>query len=479
MKQDRYFHIALKALEELVKARGENSAFPFDAIWGYAQENVPGQNKPHQAGRLVEAGYLELTGGTAKAESEARAGSPTREYRPGRKLRSGPAPMEAQATESVPAALRGLEKAMAGEGFVITAAELANFYLALLVSPLVIMTGISGTGKSRLPRLFAAFIGGSFAAIPVKPQWDDNADLFGYTSNLNRGVFVEGEVTRVLQGAKAALSKPAFVLLDEMNLAAVEHYFSDFLSVMETRRRSAGTIVTDALPLDLPPVTAGQTDAYGPLRSLDLPHNVRIVGTANMDETTRSFSPKVLDRAFSIEFNEVDLTAFPALGSGQIAGDAFRHLATRLADPANPVTVGEGYGTEAQLFDDVAGLIEEVRSLLEPAGLAFGYRPRDAACLYMWHWKKDSMEDVLPYYTALDYCILQKVLPKVYGQGERLRTALENLEKWLQGEAEELIRAHIAMDAKKILEIKRKIIKESHWGEDLKQMQLEKLDRLE
>lgn len=433
MAQDKYFDIALKALKALVKARGEGSTFPFDAVWAYTTEQVPGQNKPHQAGRLVEAGYLELTGASTKAESSARAGSPTREYRPGPQLRTPSAKAVASAA-SVADAFRGMEKAMAAQGFVITAGELANFYLALLVSPLVIMTGISGTGKSRLPRLFAELIGASFSSIPVKPQWDDNSDLFGYTSNLNQGVFIKGEVTTVLEAAAADLAKSSFVLLDEMNLAAVEHYFSDFLSVIETRRRSGGAVITDALPIDLPHVVTGKDDSYKALRALHLPHNVRVIGTANMDETTRNFSPKVLDRAFSIEFNEVDLTAFPA-ASAPVPTDSFKQLAVRLADQKNPVTVGEGYKEQAQLFDDVAGLIEETRTILEPARLSFGYRPRDAACLYMWHWKKDGLETLLPYNTALDYCILQKVLPKIYGQGERLRAALENLEKWLQGEA--------------------------------------------
>jgi hypothetical protein len=154
-----------------------------------------------------------------------------------------------------------------------------------------------------------------------------------------------------------------------------------------------------------------------------------------MDETTRSFSPKVLDRAFSIEFNDVDLTAFPPTKAGPVSTAPFRLLGERLVDLKNPVTVSEGYEEQAELFDDVAGLIEEVRTILEPARLSFGYRARDASCLYMWHWKKDNLEELLPYNTALDYCILQKVLPKVAGQGERLRNALENLEKWLLGES--------------------------------------------
>ena len=430
---DEYFDIARAGLEALVKDRGEDAKFPFDAIWGYATKDVPGPRKPHQARRLMEARFLELTGGTAKAESPARAGSPTREYRPGPRLRTiahGTGPAAASTADT----LRALAAAMESRGFLITADELANFYLALLASPLAIMAGISGTGKSRLPRLFSELIGASFLSIPVKPQWDDNSDLFGYTSSLNRDAFVKGAVTGAIEVATADLSKPLIVLLDEMNLAAVEHYFSDFLSVIETRVRSKTGIVTDAVPIDLPPIRAGRGDPYASLRNLRIPSNLRVVGTANMDETTRSFSPKVLDRAYSIEFGDVDLTAFPTIKTESLPTGTFRQLAERLVDSNNPLTVGEVYGTQTELFDDVAGLLEEVRLILAPAGLSFGYRPRDAACLYMWHWKHDRLEGVLPRNSALDNCILQKVLPKIHGQGERLRDSLETLEQWLQGE---------------------------------------------
>jgi hypothetical protein len=224
------------------------------------------------------------------------------------------------------------------------------------------------------------------------------------------------------------------------------------------------------LPIDLPHKVADQEDSFKALRALYLPHNVRVVGTANMDETTRNFSPKVLDRAFSIEFNEVDLTAFPAVG-GPVQQGLFPQLAKRLVDPHNPVTVGEGYKEQAQLFDDVAGLIEEVRTILEPARLSFGYRPRDAACLYMWHWKKDGLETVLPYKTALDYCILQRVLPKIYGQGDRLRGALESLEKWLQGESVMGLEANpgrqLLRSAEKVKRMRQRLEEEgatTYWG---------------
>ena len=434
--QDRYFAVALDGLKALVEDRGENAKFPFDAVWGYVTEDVPGPRKPHQAKRLLDNGYLELTGGQAKAESEARAGSPTREYRPGPKFRMSSSKVQTK-TRSTADALKALVAAMEGRGFLTTAGELANFYLALLASPLVILTGISGTGKSRLPRLFSELIGASFHSIPVKPQWDDNSDLFGYTSTLNRDAFVKGEVTTALENAMENLSKPSIVLLDEMNLAAVEHYFSDFLSVIETRVRSNDGIFTDTVPIDLPPLQAGTEDPYSSLRDLRIPSNLRVVGTANIDETTRSFSPKVLDRAHSIEFGDVDLTAFPIIDSvsDSPADGAFSQLAKGLVDLKNPLTVGEAYSTQRELFDHVAGLFEEIRLILEPAGLSFGYRPRDAACLYMWHWDHERLKGVLPRNTALDNCILQKVLPKIFGQSERLRQSLEILEQWLHGKS--------------------------------------------
>lgn len=77
--------------------------------------------------------------------------------------------------------------------------------------------------------------------------------------------------------------------------------------------------------------------------------------------------------------------------------------------------------------------MDHIRGILKQAGISFGYRSRDAACLYMWHWQHDQLEKLLPKSAALDYCIIQKVLPKIYGQGERLGSALEELLAWLQG----------------------------------------------
>ncbi|SRR5579875_1489745 len=437
MDSDTAFEVAVGALRSLVDREGAEATFPFDRIWSYADEEVPSTLRPGQQRRLSKNGYIERTGRMINAFSQARAGSLTPEYRPGPRFRPASRPSPSISDESgaqrwVAKMLKDIEEAMAAEGFMVTSEQLANFYLALKSSPLVILAGTSGTGKSLLPRLFAKLVGADFTSISVQPQWSDNADLFGYTPSLAPDDFIMGEFTKAVLRASRQLETPAMVLLDEMNLAAVEHYFSDFLSVVETRRKEKdGTITTDPLPLDLPPPDH-QEDSYRSLRDLRLPSNIRVVGTANMDETTRVFSPKVLDRAFSIEFDEVDLTAFVEPRQQSLAANAgFSRLGKRLIDRGNPVSVSEVYASSRDLFDHVAGLAEEIKGILKPAGISFGYRTRDAICLYMWHWEHDELADLLSLKDALDLCILQKVLPKISGTGEGLQKALEELHDWL------------------------------------------------
>ncbi len=441
MDSQTAFEASVRALHKLADQEGKEATFPFDKIWQYADEDVPSTLRPGQQRRLVKGGYIEKTERMINASSEARAGSLTPEYRLGRSFRPNELPQifasgeallnQSNSSKSVVQALRDIEDAMAADGFIVTAEQLANFYLALKTSPLVILAGISGTGKSRLPRLFAKIVDAAFTPISVQPQWSDNTDLFGYTPSLDPEKFIEGDFTKAVVQASKQPDVLAMVLLDEMNLAAVEHYFSDFLSIVETRRReSNNTITTDPLPLDLP--ISKIPDPYYYLRDLRFSPNIRIIGTANMDETTRVFSPKVLDRAFSIEFDEVDLTAFVEPREGTIANSTDSSwLGKHLIDRNNPLSVSEVYSSSRNLFDQVAGLSEEIKVILKPAGISLGYRTRDAICLYMWHWEHDALTDILSIKDALDLCILQKILPKISGTGEGLRKTLENLHEWL------------------------------------------------
>ena len=210
------------------------------------------------------------------------------------------------------------------------------YITAIKSKPFLLLAGISGTGKSRIVREmaracwdedsveFKAQKPMNFEMIQVKPNWHDSSELIGYVSRINGERYVVGPFLRFLVKAKQNPEIPHFLCLDEMNLAPVEQYFAEYLSVVESRKVNAdGVVVTD------PIVDFEQTDAYKSLidqlftddeerkaylteengKRLSLPANLIVIGTVNMDETTFSFSRKVLDRAMTIEMNEVDLDA--------------------------------------------------------------------------------------------------------------------------------------------------------------------------
>lgn len=443
LTNDEIFEMASAAVRAMHQRYGPDFKFPADVIWQNMPHGVdiPSTKRPHQPARLIRAGLLEKTGGMTKAQSESRAGSPTAEYRFGPELIPRvkvPSDSQAFSKRSTSELLVGIQMVMDSEGYVISVAELANFYLALTVSPLVVLSGISGTGKSLLPRKFAKQTNSFFHAIPVQPQWSDNSDLFGYVPTLSPTKYIKGALIDSLLEAKRNPQKLVIALLDEMNLAPVEHYFSDFLSVAETRVRDDKGITTDKLPIELPDDVPGQSSPHiDLLRGIQLPPNLRVVGTANMDETTHTFSPKVLDRAFTIEFDDPDLTAF-ASGQGAAKGgsNAFDELATIAIRETNAISVQEAYAVSQDLFEHIALLLSEIQDILAPAGIKFGYRTRDAILLYLHFWRELQLADIFTGYAALDFCILQKILPKVAGSGEALAEALTNLTTWLSARAE-------------------------------------------
>lgn len=441
LSNDEVFELARDAVIKMFEEHGSDYKFPFDAIWQNTppEIDIPSVIRPHQSGRLIAKGFIEKTGALTRAISEKRAGSATPEYRFGTALVAGSSPAGPPkgtgASARTSDLLKRMQQAMESEGYIISTAELANFYLAMMTSPLVILSGISGTGKSLLPRQFAKHTKSLFYPIPVQPQWSDNSDLFGYVPTLAPDSFIEGQLIESLREAKSQGGKLVIALLDEMNLAPVEHYFSDFLSVAETRVRKDDSIETDKLPIELPKIVAGKTDPHEELRGIGLPHNLRIVGTANMDETTHAFSPKVLDRAFTIEFDDPDLTAFASAKRG--AAEAYDVLAAAIVNEANAISILEASALSQDLFDQIAAMLDEVQQILAPAGIKFGYRTRDAILLYLHFWRQLDIADILTGSAALDFCLLQKVLPKVSGSGDALADALKTLEEWLSKDRSE------------------------------------------
>jgi hypothetical protein len=439
---------ARQALLTMLDQFGPDYKFPPDVIWQHLPPGVEvkSTDKPHQPARLVKEGYLAPTGGKAKAQSKQRSASTTNEYRFGPLLvppreDAGHAVVEpAERVEEGAAvggqmlrpsdALKAMHEHLAAQGNVLAIADLANFFLAMTVSPLVILSGVSGTGKSRLPRKFAELTNSLFHPIPVQPQWSDNSDLFGYVPTLAPTKFVAGELIADLLKARSQPEKLVIAVLDEMNLAPVEHYFSHFLSVAESRRREDGRIITDRLPIELPLAPGAGIDPEAALRDIWLPSNLRVVGTANMDETTHTFSPKVLDRAFTIELEDPELTTF-ASGAAVDANASFDILARIIIDESNRLTIHEARADSQDLFEYAAQLLFEIQEILAPAGIKFGYRTRDSILMYLHFWKALDLSDIMTGYAALDFCILQKILPKISGSGDSLADALDKLSKWL------------------------------------------------
>ncbi|MGH4122462.1 MAG: McrB family protein [Clostridium sp.] len=142
-----------------------------------------------------------------------------------------------------------------------------------------------------------------FQLVHVRPEWSAATDLLGYRNIENK--FVPGIIIDDAYEAMKNTDKPYFLCLDEMNLVRVEYYFSDILSSMETRNTSDDEIITRKL---LSKSQFGKDErAYDKYGDVYIPQNLYIIGTVNMDETTFTFSKKVLDRASTIEFNKVDL----------------------------------------------------------------------------------------------------------------------------------------------------------------------------
>lgn len=303
---------------------------------------------------------------------------------------------------------------IAAKGFNYEGDLIENFYLSLKSKPFVILAGTSGTGKTRLVKLFAEAVGAEMKLVPVRPDWSDSSDLFGHTDLSNN--FYPGAIIDFIKKAEWNKDKPFFLCLDEMNLARVEYYLSDFLSIIETRdRRENGDIETDAL-VDVEYYK--NKEAQGKYGRVFIPENLYIIGTVNMDETTFPFSKKVLDRANTIEFSFVNLMSkpmtFDAIPQKLNEDNSFlktEYLYLRDCDDSNVV-------------DSVCFDLEALNQILVKANLHVGYRVRDEISFYMMNNKKAGL---LSEEVAFDHEIMQKILPRVQGSSAAIKDVLSEL----------------------------------------------------
>ena len=310
-----------------------------------------------------------------------------------------------------------LHRYILSKGFDYSLKDIANFYLSLKTKPFVILAGISGTGKTQLARKFAEAINAECELIPVKPDWTDNSDLIGYVDIDNK--FKEKAIIKKIKEATSNPQKIYIILLDEMNLARVEHYFSDFLSIIETREYDGNRIITKNLITDV------NYKGEDELKELIIPENVYIVGTVNMDETTHPFSRKVLDRANSIELNQVDLDWInESLGKigklEDIDNDFLKAKYIRFQDLPEK---------EKEYCKKIINNLKGIDEILKEADFQIGYRIRDELCFYMLYQRE--IEDIISFEEAFDFQIMQKILPRIQGSSLRVKKVLVRLIKYL------------------------------------------------
>ena len=313
------------------------------------------------------------------------------------------------------------------KGFVYDEKLLKNFYLSLKSKPFVLLAGTSGTGKTRLIRLFAEAIGvygsGRYKQVAVKPDWSDSTDLFGHVNLDNK--FVPGAIVEFIKKAADDPNKLPYILcLDEMNLARVEYYFSDFLSIMETRDWVEDEIVTDNL---VPKICySGDEDAEKLYSNLMIPENLYIIGTVNMDETTFPFSKKVLDRANTIEFSYVDFNLPESISPNE----------AEVVEVKNEFLRSDYLKLRTDCIDKWEAVkkfnkeITKINSVLEKSDSHFGYRMRDEIIFYMLY---NDEFDLLDEKESFDNQIMQKILPRIQGSSESTATILRELFKICAG----------------------------------------------
>jgi 5-methylcytosine-specific restriction endonuclease McrBC GTP-binding regulatory subunit McrB len=311
---------------------------------------------------------------------------------------------------------------VATRGFVFDPWQIAAYITAVRTKPFVILAGISGTGKTKLPRLVADATGGKCVTVPVRPDWTDSSELIGF-ERLD-GSFQPGALLRLAQEAQQNPDRQYFFLLDEMNIARVEYYLAEVLSILESRKIDTdGRIITDLLAPHL------DQSKYAEWAQVYIPENLCLVGSVNMDETTFGFSKKVLDRAFVIEFSQIDLSAIKPSDVNELSASKWGSEQWRV--PALSLSTHPECGAE-----EVASIIEtltEVNGILEQGQLQFGYRVRDEICMFCLTAK--DCADLFATAEAgtvdpLDLALAMKVLPRVQGGGATVRKILEDLYEW-------------------------------------------------
>ena len=375
------------------------------------------------------------------------------------------------ATNCIKVSLQALNIKPGTKGF----SDYRPYITAIKSKPFLLLAGISGTGKSRIVRELAraCWEEGSeeykaqkprnFDMVQVKPNWHDSSELIGYVSRVSgKAEFVAGDFLKFVAKAWEDQDTPYFLCLDEMNLAPVEQYFAEYLSVVESRKCGEdGVVTTD--PILNPEYEAKRNEKTGELEpkawyknlvdellskcpteklfaltkqfmdnGICIPQNLIVVGTVNMDETTFSFSRKVLDRAMTIEMNDVNLhggltkrhESIGKLGNAELVGSAVEGV--------------DVYSDYTSVCDTALGYLQKVNDVLEGTPFKIAYRTRNEFLLYVVNnlpYNKDKDGNDLPQgyviARALDEITSMKILSRIEGDDtkvsiDKLLTPLTN-----------------------------------------------------
>lgn len=323
------------------------------------------------------------------------------------------------------------------------------YLTAIKSKPFLLLAGISGTGKSRIVRELAracwdvdseeykAHKPKNFEMVQVKPNWHDSGELIGYVSRVSgKAEFVAGDFLKFVAKAWEDLETPYFLCLDEMNLAPVEQYFAEYLSVVESRKRNEeGMVVTDPILKKANEewyfnLTASLTSEEEIRKQfnedgISLPQNLIVIGTVNMDETTFSFSRKVLDRAMTIEMNEVDLyggltdrhEVIGKIGNNELIGTAVEGV--------------DAYSENKDVCDKAIAYLAKLNEILEGTPFKVAYRTRNEFLLYVVNnlpYSKDKDGNDLPQgyviARALDEITSMKILSRIEGDDTKVKESL-------------------------------------------------------
>jgi 5-methylcytosine-specific restriction enzyme B len=290
-----------------------------------------------------------------------------------------------------------------------------RFVSALLTKPFVILTGLSGSGKTKLAQAFAMWIcedENQYCLVPVGADWTNREPLLGFPNALKNNEYVkpDNKVLDLLISANANQDKPYFLILDEMNLSHVERYFADFLSVMESDRKLSlhnGLEYWNDIPAEI-----------------ELPKNLFIIGTVNIDETTYMFSPKVLDRANVIEFRVTADEMKNYLNKNKLL--ELNKLKSAGADMSESfVKIAKDKTMRAKNPDILETELLSFFNELKRTGAEFGYR--SASEIFRFAAVINRLESGWSVPEIIDAAIMQKLLPKVHGSRRKLEPVLKTL----------------------------------------------------